>query len=226
MNISDISQKFNQAAEKYDQQRRFFIPHLDVYYECGIDFLVNAGYSFKSVLDLGAGTGLLSKYMYMAWPGAQYTLVDVADKMLDVARIRFEHMNNVEFIVADYSRRLPAGSFDLIASGLSIHHVENNARADLYRNIYESLDIGGCMLNLDHFNASTENMNRLYNGQWYEFIKKHIDGHEHGDAWRERRGLDRENTIEETLAMLRHAGFRDAECIYSYMKFGVIVAVK
>ena len=44
--------------------------------------------------------------------------------------------------------------------------------------------------------------------------------------WLQRRELDRENTIQETLELLKQSGFKQAECIYSYMKFGVILAIK
>lgn len=226
MDTSKISERFNSAAEEYDRQRRFFIPNFDLFYGSGIDFLVNAGYSFSRILDLGAGTGLLSKYLYTAYPGAHFTLVDVADKMLEVARLRFEAMGNIEYIVSDYSHELPGGKFGLVASGLSIHHLENDVKAVLYRNVYDRLESGGCLLNIDQFNASSVCMNDEYNRQWYGFIKQGGIPQVHEDSWRERRELDRENTIEETLDMLRAAGFRAAECIYSYMKFGVVVAVR
>ena len=34
------------------------------------------------------------------------------------------------------------------------------------------------------------------------------------------------NTIYETIDMLKKSGFKNVECIYSYLKFGVILASK
>ena len=35
---------------------------------------------------------------------------------------------------------------------------------------------------------------------------------------------DKENTVSQTIEMLRESGFGNVECIYQYMKFAVIVA--
>ena len=48
----------------------------------------------KKVLDLGAGTGLLSYYWYIQCSSAEYMLVDIADEILDVSRKRFLGLNN------------------------------------------------------------------------------------------------------------------------------------
>jgi hypothetical protein len=44
--------------------------------------------------------------------------------------------------------------------------------------------------------------------------------------WLERRSLDREKSVEKTLALLAAAGFSRIECVYRFMKFAVIVALK
>lgn len=71
---------------------------------------------------------------------ADYTLIDAADKMLEGARLRFDGMNSFDFIVSDYSRELPEGMFDMIASALSIHHPDDTEKAGLYKNIYDKLE--------------------------------------------------------------------------------------
>lgn len=34
------------------------------------------------------------------------------------------------------------------------------------------------------------------------------------------------NKIQETIELLKNSGFKTVECIYCYMKFGVIIAIK
>ncbi len=226
MNTRDIALRFDEVAENYDRQRRCFIPRFDDFYETGISLLDGMRRQFQSVLDLGAGTGLLSQYLFRRYPMARYTLADISGQMMDVARQRFQGLHNFSFIMADYSVELPEGSFDLIASALSIHHLENRDKESLYGRIYESLEPGGCFLNLDQFNADSERVNRLYNEYWIKYIEGNgINGGEM-ESLLKRRALDRENTVEETLGMLRDAGFRTADCVYSFMKFGVIMAVR
>ena len=226
MEIEKIKDQFNRVAQKYDEQRRFFIPCFDDYYQTGIAFLSKIHPGFKSVLDLGAGTGLLTKYLYEKYPEAKYTLVDTSDNMMDIARQRFENLDNFSYVISDYSVEFPVGQYDLITSALSIHHLEEDAKAALYSRIYNVLPENGCFLNLDQFNASTDLMNDFYSEYWYDSIKNSGIQLNDTDAWLKRRDLDKENTILESLMLLKESGFKHTECIYAYMKFGVILAIK
>lgn len=226
MEIEKIKDRFNSVAQKYDEQRRFFIPCFDDYYQTSISFLSQVRLDFKSILDLGAGTGLLTKFIHERFPDAKYTLVDISEQMIDIARQRFEIMDNFTFEIRDYSKELPSAQFDLIASALSIHHLDNDSKALLYTNIYNKLPDKGCFINLDQFNAASGLMNDYYNQYWYDYIGQSTISEQERDLWLQRRELDKENTISETLELLRQLGFKHVECIYSYMKFGVILAMK
>ena len=226
MKIEDIKNQFNSCKEKYDSQRKCFIPCFDDYYEVGINILAQTGKNFKSILDLGAGTGLLSKYLYERFPSAQYTLVDIAEQMLEIAKSRFNGLNNFRFLITDYSSAFPDGEYDLISSALSIHHLDDNAKESLYCNIYKKLPTGGCFINIDQFNADSKIMNEYYNKVWYDYIKKSSISDKDLNKWLIRKDLDKENTVSETLTLLKKAGFSQVECIYKYIKFGVVIAIK
>ncbi len=45
-------------------------------------------------------------------------------------------------------------------------------------------------------------------------------------AWKERRKLDRECSVEQEVEMLQDCKFENVKCIYSSQKFAVIVAIK
>jgi SAM-dependent methyltransferase len=226
MDIGVITGRFDEAAEEYDGLRRKFIPCFDDFYGTGISLLGRLKPRIESILDLGAGTGLLDKYLLARYPDARYTLVDVSERMLEVARRRFAGSGNFRFSVSDYSEGLPEGRFDLVASALSIHHLEEGAKARLYRAAFDSLEPGGCLLNLDQFDADSGAMSELYDEWWYDFIGRSGVGDVEKAAWLARRELDRENSIEATRDLLVAAGFATAQCVYSYMKFGVMLAIK
>ena len=226
MKTKKIAEQFDLVSSEYDLQRKKFIPCFDDYYITTTDFIAKSIPKPDKILDLGAGTGLLSKYFYEHFESAEYTLVDVSDKMLEIAKKRFDGLNNFKFQILDYSEILPDEKYDLIVSALSIHHLGNNEKSDLFQNIYNALPEHGVFVNYDQFNASSDKMNELYNKYWYDYIKNSdlpIIEHE---RWLKRRELDKENTIEETIYMLKKSGFQMAECIYSYMKFGVVMAMK
>jgi len=225
MDINKIQEQFNSVAQKYDNRRRYLIPCFDDFYKSSISLLKHYRDNFKTIVDLGAGTGLLTKEMYELYPNAHYVLIDIANDMLKIAEERFKGLDNFEFMEHNYAEDIPVKNCDLICSALSIHHLENDEKEALYRNIYEKLDENGCFINLDLFNGETETIDNLYNTWWYDYII-HSGMTVVKEAWMKSRELDKENTIPETIKLLKNSGFRTVECIYSFMKFGVVIAIK
>ena len=113
----------------------------------------------KSVLDLGAGTGILTSFWYQNFSKSNYTLVDIAEDMLRIARERFYGMTNIEYLVEDYTKKLPNRDFDLIISALSIHHLEHAEKIELFKRIFEKLPVGGVFVNYDQFCAGSQALN-------------------------------------------------------------------
>ena len=63
MKTNEITSRFNQIAQDYDEQRRFFVPRFDDFYGACTEFLATIKPDVKQILELGAGTGLLTKYL-------------------------------------------------------------------------------------------------------------------------------------------------------------------
>ena len=117
-----VVNKFNQKAKEYDSERRALIPCFDDFYGVAIDCI-----DFKEdnpkVLDLGAGTGILSQFFLEKYPNAEIVLIDLAEEMLKEAEKRFEGNDNISFICDDYITHEFNTKFDIIISSLSIHHL-------------------------------------------------------------------------------------------------------
>jgi len=225
MDINKIQEQFNSTAQKYDNQRRCFIPCFDDFYKSSISLLKLFRNDFKKIVDLGAGTGLLTKEMYELYPNAQYLLIDISKDMLKIAEERFKGLDNFEFLEYNYAEDIPVKKCDLICSALSIHHLENDEKEVLYKKICKKLDSTGCFINLDLFIGETETIDNLYNTWWYNYIA-HSGITVENAVWMKSREIDKENTIPETIELLKNSGFRIVECIYRFMKFGVIIAIK
>ena len=144
--------------------------------------------------------------------------------MLKIAKERFKGMDNFNFLEYNYVEDIPVNNCDLICSALSIHHLDDKEK--LYKNIYTKLNKYGCFINLDQFIVNSEEINNLYNTWWYDYINNSGIKPEDKEAWLERKKLDKENTIDETIKLLEKSGFDKIECIYNFMKFGVIIAIK
>ena len=222
----NIEAQFNLIAEEYDSNRKKFIPCFDDYYKNTTKFIVSNISEPKRILDLGAGTGLLSYFWYQHCPESEYVLVDIADEMLNIARKRFAGVDSVSYQVLDYSNGLPNGDFDVIASALSIHHLENADKMKLFERIYNKLPSGGLFVNYDQFCAGQTEMNDWFNSYWENQLANSGLTDNDIELWKERRKLDKECSVEEEIEMICKCNFKTVKCIYSYQKFSVIVAIK
>lgn len=223
MNIED---HFNRISNEYDAKRRLFIPCFDNFYINSTDFISSSITKPKIVIDLGAGTGLLTSFWYRHFPDSQYLLIDVADDMLKVARKRFASIKNISYLIGDYSNNLPEVKFDVVISALSIHHLETDKKEYLFSNIFNRLPEAGIFVNYDQFCGSTPIINSWYNKYWEDYLY-HNGLTEHDlTLWRERQKLDRECPVRQEIEMLERCGFNNVDCIFSEQKFSVILAAK
>ena len=222
----NIEKQFNLIAEDYDCNRRRFIPCFDDFYRETTKFIVSNIDKPKKIIDLGAGTGLLTYFWYQQCPNSEYLLVDIADEMLNVARKRFDSIENISYQIENYIYKLPDTIFDTVISALSIHHLEDEDKVKLFSRIYDSLPSGGLFVNYDQFCAEQLEMNNWFNSYW----EKHLMNSELTDKdielWKERRKLDRECSVEQEVEMIKNCKFKVVKCVYSYQKFSVIVAIK
>lgn len=115
---------------------------------------------------------------------------------------------------------------DIIASALSIHHLEYNEKLKLYKKIYDNLQKGKCFINLDQFCGDIPYLADAYDRWWYDYISKSGITEEAKDRWLERKVLDREISANQTIKILKEIGFEVVDCIYSFMKFRSILAIK
>jgi tRNA (cmo5U34)-methyltransferase len=183
MDINKIKEQFNHAAQKYDSQRKCFIPCFDDFYKSSVSLLRHYKNNFRNIVDLGAGTGLLTLEIYKLYNNAHFTLIDISKDMLEIAKERFNGLNNFEFIENNYVENIPVKDCDLICSALSIHHLENDDKIKLYKDIFEKLDKGGCFINLDQFIGTSEKIDKMYNEWWYNYINQSGIKEEEKSAW-------------------------------------------
>jgi tRNA (cmo5U34)-methyltransferase len=147
--VAGIKAVFDKAAKSYDAVRRQLIPCFDDFYGTVARTLPFGSADSFDVLDLGAGTGLLSALLHGQFPKAHLTLVDISDEMLAHARERFAGASDVQIAVSDYSAEALPGKFDAIVSALSIHHLDDRDKAKLFRRVYDALKPGGAFVNAE-----------------------------------------------------------------------------
>lgn len=222
----EISRQFNEVAAQYDTQRQQLIPCYHDFYRAA-DALLQQLTQPVSVLDIGAGTGLFSYFVYQQYPQLQYTLVDISADMLQVAQQRFKGLANFSYVEADFSADATiTGSYDIVISGLAIHHLEDAAKMQLYRNIYRVLKPGGIFINADQVEGRTPFFDRYYKSRWRETVINSGLGETAINKAFERIKLDKFATLEMQLQALQDIGFAEVDCVYKNLNFVVFSGKK
>ncbi|MGH7815425.1 MAG: class I SAM-dependent methyltransferase [Candidatus Binataceae bacterium] len=219
---NSVQRAFDIAAEDYDRARRRLIPGFDDFYRAAIDLLPFERDDEFDVLDLGAGTGLLSALVAYRFPRARIALVDISNEMLAKARERFAMGGaRFRFEVSDYTAAPIAGRYRAAVSALSIHHLSDERKRALFGKIYGALEDGGVFVNADQFRAPSDEIERRHHARWLALARE--IGVEEADLAQalQRMKYDRAATIEDQLEWMRAAGFREIDCAYRNLIFAV-----
>lgn len=221
----DIKSQFGAVAENYDEQRRKFIPCFDDFYGIAIDNL-ELDIPDPRILDLGAGTGLFSSMTLDKYPSANITLVDISEKMLEIARKRFSGNENIEVICQDFSTFRSDKKYDAVISSLAIHHLEDNRKKKLYDSIYDMLRKDGLFIHAEQVEGETPYFKEMNNNRWRYSVENSGLSREEIDAGYERVKLDKRTPLSVQLQWLKDSGFAEVDCLYKYYDFTVIYCKK
>jgi tRNA (cmo5U34)-methyltransferase len=225
MGNKTLKEKFDEVAKYYDHQRESLIPCFHDLYDITVNLALWKNNEPK-VLDIGAGTGLLTKFLFEKYPEAEFTLIDMSEEMLKVAKNRFRSAENFKYIVADYTAHNFNDSFDLVVSSLSIHHLEDDDKEKLYKKIYNALNPEGIFLNADQVIGPTQNLDAGYQKNWMEILDNSDLSESEKTSAVERMKFDKPATLEDNLKWLMECGFEDVDIYYKYYNFCVFYAKK
>lgn len=223
----DIRRAFDLAADQYDQQRRKVIPCFDDFYGCLVSLVPFKHNDEIRVLDLGAGTGLVTALLMTVFPKIKATLVDISEEMLSKAKARFAYRSGIGFEVIDYARCTPSKNFELVVSAMSIHHLVDSDKQLLFKNIFNVLIPGGVFINAEIVKGASEETEKIYRTVWNNHLaqKSGLSKEELNRIY-QRMSYDITTPLDTQLGWLKEAGFSEVDCFYKYYCFSVYAGTK
>jgi tRNA (cmo5U34)-methyltransferase len=221
-----IDNAFNKSAEYYDDWIKKALPSCDELFAAAVDSIPFGATDPIKVLDLGAGTGLFSWYILQKFHQADFTLLDIADKLLEIAKERFaSHPQQFQTIIQDYKNLELSTKFDLIISSLSIHHLQDEEKKQLFKKVYSHLKPHGVFINVDQIKGPTDVFQTLYWSNWLDKVRQ-ADATEEQiqESIQRRTEFDKDATLLDQLSWLHSAGFNQVDCLYKNFFVGVFFA--
>lgn len=217
-----IQAVFDTYAAEYDGARRKLIPCFDDFYQSTVSVILRGKEENIRVLDLGAGTGLLSEMVALSYPNSAITLVDISGKMLAISKTRLGKLKNkIQYREENYAKSCIQGTFDVIISSLSIHHLDELEKSALFAKCFQALALGGVFINADQVYGETPAIEKIYREKWLEQVKDNGVTKEELDSAFERMKEDKMSTLTYQLSCLCAAGFVETTCWYKNFSFAV-----
>jgi len=224
--ILTITDVFNQSADSYDSSRKQIIPCFDLFYQTVVDLMPDKGDDELRVLDLGAGTGLLTEKILGRYPHYKVDLVDIAGNMLDQAKLRLGENENIRYINGDYIGQMLPGEYDVIVSALSLHHCSVAQLNMVFSKIYHALVAGGKFINADQQLGINDAIEQCYQQHWMNAMKHNGCSDAQITSAIERSGFDKTEPLSVQINLLEAKGFSPVTCWFQHFRFVVYSADK
>jgi len=180
----------------------------------------------RRVLDLGCGDGLLTEAVLEADPTVEVTAVDGSRMMMAAARQRLGDSDRVRYIQATFQELIAGtalpGPFDAVLSFLSVHHVDTQEKAALFRYVYDVLNPGGPFVNADPTRPATESLERWSLALWRQWAQEHlVEKHQRQPGIIPERLGRTLDPLPDQMQMLKRTGFEAVDCYYKHGMFAM-----
>lgn len=222
-----IREHFEKEAAVFDQSFFKVMPRYEEMMQALIDALPFERKEKLKIIDLGCGTGNLSKKLMLTYPNAHITCIDMAENMITMAKSKLKKYRNVTFWLGDMRDFEYKEQFDLIAASMVLHHVEGKDKPRFYQELYNSLSKRGVFFCIDIFLSSNNHLQELFIDKWKAFMSANgLPLEKISDMILRHQREDRPVLFTDELSIMRRAGFRCIDVILKHYNFAVYGAIK
>lgn len=228
--LADVRGTFD-GFDGYDDFIRTFVPGYEEMLDI-VAFLVAAQVpEARCLLDLGIGTGAVTRRLLARLPAAHVVGIDFAPGMLGrAAELLVDSADRLTFVQGDLRDfALPPGvdAVDAAVSCLAVHHLEDADKAALFARLGSLIQPGGIFV-LGDIVVLPERLGELAHEWRLDAVRRTSAGPqlEPEDGLERAHDKDRPATAEDQARWLIDAGFAETAVVWQLMGLAVIAAVR
>ena len=231
MTREEIKARFDaETAAVYSQRKPPWLPGYEYALKLVLEILQLYLSPSARILDLGAGTGNLSRRVLQTLTGCHVTLVDFSQNMLNEAPLVLAGFEGrYETLLQDmWNAHFPEGSCDAVVASFAIHHGRGQAvYKELYQEIFKWLRAPGIFACCDVVEGDTQAISELNEAGWRRFLRrKNFPPFEVERLFSNYRREDSPLSLKQHLSLLTQAGFTAADVLWKRFNFSVYVGIK
>ncbi len=231
MTRAEIQGRFDrEVAELYSQRDPVWLPEFRRMFSLIPQLLRPFLEQSGTFLDIGAGTGNLSRSVLEVFPHAHAVLMDFSANMLSaVPRVLAafpDHFKTIaaDFIDADFGNE----QYEAVISSFAIHHCRGEQEyGRIYQKAFQALHHNGIFVCCDVVAGASQALSELNETGWREFLS--AQGMEAAEVERILSNYHVEDSpisLPAHLSLMKQAGFEIVDVVFKRDNFGIYTGIK
>jgi ubiquinone/menaquinone biosynthesis C-methylase UbiE len=240
--------RFFTMAETFNVMAPLLVPMYDLLQNEIFNIITTPFDKEITVIDLGAGSGILLEKILNKFPNSKCVWVDYSEDFKKIAEDRLcRFKNRVQFVLSpmenNWMERVES-SPEIIVSMSAIHHLESEEKRTLYLKCYDMLNCGGWFLNIDEMRTLFADGYKKSMQYWVNYVndqEKIIPENKrqffkkwknHFDNWKIRnvdnfetpklKGDDLHDSFLDQVNWLNDIGFKNVDVFMKYHLWSII----
>ena len=217
--MKDNKSAYNSSV--YDENIVSTLPYYREYHNQIIDLVKAIGTKDINWLDTGCGTGTLASRVLDSRDDVKFTLCDPSEQMLEIAQNKLCGSDIRVFNIALQMMTFDS-EFDVVTAVQSHHYLKPDERKTAVENCFRALKDNGVFITFENIRMTTEDSDKIALKRWENFLSDHLKDPDIVKMYIDRRGVEVfPITIEEHIKLLREAGFKSVDVLWtSYLQAG------
>lgn len=221
MQEDELKEHFKQQAGEYVELMERLVPEYIKQQEFLCKLIPFDRTDAIRVLDLGAGPGVLSELVLNMFPRAKVLAFDLTEELLAVGKQRLSKFEG-RFAVkqGNFKRESFGADYDVILAGLTLQHLTNEERQNIFSRLYDALNKNGIFLAREIVVDEDPFITEWHISLWRSFMRS--NGEDDAFRYKKHREKGYPVSVKRQLSWLRDAGFVHTACHWRYWNFAII----